>query len=112
VIGVQGSVGYTPSFFKHSLYRGYNYADAQMKIGYDMGRLMPFLTIGGGVARPNGRMLDGYSGTTNSMNDLFNSTANLRGFGMAGAGFAYKLTPNTTVELAVQAYRGNGFIGP
>ena len=110
VIGVEAGAGYTPSFLKASPFRGYNYAEATARIGYDMGRLMPFVTIGGGVLRPNGRSLGGFTDTTNSMNDLFNSTGDLRGYGTAGAGFAYKLTPNTTVELEVQAYRGNGFV--
>lgn len=111
VIGVQGSAGYAPSLFSSSPFRGYNYAEASTRIGYDMGRLMPFVTIGGGVARPNGRV-SGYTDPANSMSDLFNSDGDLRGYGTAGAGFAYKLTPNTTVELAVQAYRSNGFVAP
>lgn len=112
VIGVEGSAGYAPSFFSSSPFRGYNYAEASTRVGYDMGRLMPFVTIGGGIARPNGRTTTGYTDPANSMSDFFNSDGDLRGYGTAGAGFAYKLTPNTTVELAVQAYRSNGFVAP
>lgn len=111
VVGIQGGVGYSPSVFNWA-YRGFNYADVEARVGYDMGRLMPFVTVGGVVARPNGRALGGYGGVGDAANDLFNSNGDLRGFATVGAGFAYKLTPNTTVELAVQTYHGNGFVGP
>jgi hypothetical protein len=111
VVGVQAGAGYSPSVFSWA-YRGFNYADVQARIGYDMGRLMPFVTVGGVVARPNGRTLGGLGGTNAALNDLFSASGDLRGFGTIGAGFAYQLTPNTTVELAVQAYRGNGVIIP
>jgi hypothetical protein len=111
VVGVQGGIGYSPSVFNWST-RGFNYADVEARVGYDMGRLMPFLTVGGVVARPNGRTLGGVGDTTGAVNDLFGSTRDLQGFATVGAGFAYKLTPNTTVELAVQTYRGNGVVVP
>ena len=112
VLGVEGSAGYTPSFLKQSPFRGYNYAEAAVRVGYDLGRVMPFVTLGAGGLRPNGRTFDGYSGTANSITDLFNSDGDLRGYGTVGAGFAYKLTANTTVELAVQAYRGKAALVP
>lgn len=111
VVGVQGGVGYSPSVFNWA-YRGFNYANVEARVGYDMGRLMPFVTVGGVLARPNGRTLAGYGGADGALNDLFNSNGDLRGFATVGAGFAYQLTPNTTVELAVQTYRGNGFVVP
>lgn len=109
VVGLEGGVGYSPSVFAWSA-RGFDYADVQAKVGYDMGRLMPFVTVGGVVARPSGRTLGGYGGANDAVNDLFNATGDLRGFATVGAGFAYQLTPNTTVELAVQTYRGNGIV--
>ena len=111
VLGIQGNLGYSPAIWSHSAVTGYNFASTDVRIGYDMGRLMPFVTLGVGLAQPNGRSL-GYSGANAVANDLFNSTGNLRGFETAGAGFAYKLTDRVTVELAVQAFRGNGFVAP
>lgn len=111
VIGVQGGAGYSPAVFNRS-FRGFNYADVEARVGYDMGRLMPFVTVGGVAVRPSGRTLGGLGDTNGALNDLFNSSGDLRGFATVGAGFAYRLTPNTTVELAVQTYRGNGFVAP
>lgn len=111
VVGVQAGAGYSPSAFNWA-YRGFNYAEVDARIGYDMGRLMPFVTVGGVAARPNGRTLGGFGRTDAALNDLFSSDRDLQGFGTVGAGFAYRLTPNTTVELGVQAYRGNGPVVP
>ena len=111
VVGVQGGAGYAPGLFTWNA-RGFNYADVEARVGYDMGRLMPFVTVGGVVARPSGHGLGGYSGPDGAVNGLFASNGDLRGFATVGAGFAYQLTPNTTVEFAVQTYRGNGFVVP
>lgn len=111
VLGVQGNLGYAPAVWKGSAATGFEFASTDVRVGYDMGRLMPFVTLGVGLAQPNLRS-SGYSGVNAVANDLFNSTGNLRGFETAGAGFAYKLTDKLTVELAVQAYHGNGFVAP
>lgn len=112
VVGVQGKAGYIPGFFKHSAVKGFNYAATEVRVGYDLGQFMPFVTAGVGFAKPNLRSFGGYTGVTNSANDLFNSRGDLRSFQTVGAGFAYKFNDKLSVELAVQAYHGNGFIGP
>lgn len=111
VVGVQGSVGYIPGLYKHAAVTGWSYGATDVTVGYDMGRLMPFVTAGVGLARPHFRS-SGYGGVNNAANDLFNSTGDLRAFETVGAGFAYKVTERLTVELAVQAFHGNGFAGP
>ena len=111
VVGVRGAAGYTPGFFKNSLVTGYDFATTDVLVGYDMGRFMPYVTAGVGLARPNLRGA-GYGGVANSANDLFSSTGDLRGFETVGSGFVYQLTNNTSIGLAVQAYHGNGSVGP
>ena len=112
VVGVQGNAGYAPGLLKHSAITGFNFASTDVRVGYDMGRLMPFVTAGVGFAKPNVRSLGGYTGAANSANDLFNSRGDLRSFATVGAGFAYKVTDKLTVELAVQAFHGNGIVAP
>jgi outer membrane immunogenic protein len=111
VLGVRGSVGYVPGLYKYSAVSGWEYGAADLTLGYDMGRFMPFVTAGVGVARPNFRSF-GYQGVNGVANDLFNSTGDLRAFESVGAGFAYKVTDKLTVELAVQTFHGNGFVAP
>ncbi len=111
VVGVRGELGYVPGFFKHSAVTGWEFGATDVRVGYDMGRFMPFVTAGVGLAQPNFRSF-GYQGVNNVANDLFNSTGDLRAFETVGAGFAYKVTDKLTVELAVQAFHGNGFVAP
>lgn len=112
VIGLQGTAGYTPSLFSHSRVTGYDFAATDVRVGYDMGRFMPFVTAGIGFARPNVRALGGYTGVADSATDLLSSRGDLRAFETVGAGFAYRVTNRLTVELAVQAFHGNGTVVP
>lgn len=112
VVGVQGNVGYVPGFFRRSAVTGFEYGSTEVTVGYDMGRFMPFVTAGVGLAQPNYRSF-GYGGAANVATDLFNSNRDLRAFETAGAGFAYRINDKMTVELAVQAFRSNGgFVAP
>ena len=112
VVGLRGSAGYAPGFWSHSPVTGYNFVTTDVRIGYDMGQFMPFVIAGVGFAKPNVRSLGGYNGAVGSANDLFNSLGDLRSFQTVGAGFAYKFNEKVSVEVAVQAYRGSGFVGP
>ncbi len=44
VLGVNTAVGYAPSLFRRSRYSGFDFATADVRVGYDMGRLMPYVT--------------------------------------------------------------------
>ena len=112
VVGLQGTAGYTPSLFSHSRVTSYDFASTDVRVGYDMGRFMPFVTAGVGFAKPNLRTFGGYTGVADSATDLFSSRGDLRAFETVGAGFAYRVTNRLTVELAVQAFHGNGAVVP
>ncbi|MFI5013534.1 MAG: outer membrane protein [Hyphomicrobiales bacterium] len=113
VIGVQASTGLTTGSFR-SRFVGYDFAATSVKLGYDMGRLMPFLTAGVALAKPNIRGGPGYAGASDSLNDLFNSRSDVRVFGTVGAGFDYAITNNLSVGLAVSAGTGpaHGLVAP
>ncbi|SEE10398.1 outer membrane immunogenic protein [Rhizobiales bacterium GAS188] len=106
VIGIQGSTGFAASSFKRGPFVGYDYAATNVKLGYDMGRLMPFVTAGFAFAKPTTG--SGFTGASDSINDLFGSSSGFRGAGMVGAGFNYAITNNTSVGLAVSAGMGRG----
>jgi opacity protein-like surface antigen len=107
VLGVEASTGFTPSSFRHGPFVGYDFAATNVKLGYDMGRLMPFVTAGFAFAKPDTRS-GGFQGASDSVNDLFGSPSNLRVLGTVGAGFDYQLTHNLSVGLAVSAGTGHG----
>ncbi len=105
VLGVQGSTGYAPSLYKTSVATGYEFATTTLKAGYDMGRLMPFVTASVGLAKPNVRTL-GYTGALDTADTLLNDPRDLQAAGSVGAGVDYKITNNLSMELAVSATRG------
>lgn len=113
VIGIQGTGGYAPSLFSTSRASGYNYAGANVKVGYDMGRFMPFVTAGVAFAKPN-QPFSRYTDTTNSLNDLFNSGGHLQTLTTVGAGFDYRVNNNLSMELSVSASQaaGGGAVWP
>jgi opacity protein-like surface antigen len=110
VIGLEASTGFAPSLFKHGPYSGYEFATTNVKLGYDMGRLLPYVTAGVAFAKPDVR--SGYLSATDSANDLFGSPSNLKVLGSVGAGFDYQVTNNLAVGLAVSAGTNRGPILP
>ena len=105
LVGLQGTTGYTPSILGRPGLKGFDFGEASARVGYDMGRLTPFVTGGLLVARPvTGPGLAG--NTTDSVNDLMNGSGNLYAAPRVGAGFAYALTGNTTVIFDVSVGRG------
>jgi outer membrane immunogenic protein len=112
VLGVEASIGYAPYRFLNGPFKGYDYAEVNAKIGYEMGRLTPYLTTGVALAKPNSAP-GGYFSAADSANNIFNGSSNLSASGVVGAGFDYALTHDVTVGLAATISGGrNGFVAP
>lgn len=111
VVGVQASAGYAPGLFKYGPVAGYDFASTNVKVGYDMGRLMPYLTAGVILAKPNIRGQNGFTTTSNSINDLF-AGSNPKAFTTVGAGFDYAFSNNLSMGIHVSVSSGNGLWGP
>jgi outer membrane immunogenic protein len=112
VIGVEASTGFAPFSLQHSPFKGYDYAEVSARVGYEMGRVTPFLTAGVALSRPNGAPGAGYLSPADSANALFDGAGGLSGSGVFGAGFNYALTSTTTVGLAAVVGTGRGFAPP
>jgi opacity protein-like surface antigen len=108
VIGIDAATGYAPFPFRHGPFKGYDYAATSVKIGYDMGRFMPFVTTGVVLARPNTGAGGGYVSATESASDLFNSSSRLQGAATVGAGFDYAVTDKLHMGLAISVGTGRG----
>lgn len=105
LLGLQGTTGYAPALWGAPGLKGFDFGEASAQLGYNMGRVTPFVTAGLLVARPvTGPGLA--TNTTDSVNDLMNGTGNLYAAPRVGAGFAYALTGNTTVTFDVTVGRG------
>ena len=113
VLGIQGSMGFAPFSIQHSPFKGYDYGEVSAKVGYEMGRVTPYLTTGVVLARPNGTPGAGYLGPTDSANNLFNNGgSNLAASGIIGAGVDYAVTDKLTVGVAAAVGTGRGFVAP
>jgi opacity protein-like surface antigen len=113
VLGIQASTGFVPFSIQHSPFKGYDYGEVSAKVGYEMGRLTPYLTTGIVLARPNGTPGAGYLSPTDSVNNLFNNNgSNLSASGVVGAGVNYALTDKLTVGVAASVGTGRGFVAP
>ena len=111
VLGVRASTGFEPFPIAHSRFKGWDYAETSAKVGYEMGRLTPYLTAGIALAKPNGLPALGLVNPTDSINNVFNGGA-VATSGVFGAGFDYALTSNTTIGIAAVVGTGRGFAAP
>ncbi len=111
VLGIQANAGYSPGLFQQGVAKGFDYASANVKVGYDMGRFMPFVMGGVTLARPDvfGR---GFTNDYDSINGLFDSSSSVKAFGTVGAGVDYAITDKLTVGVTVSAGNGRGAWGP
>ena len=101
VLGVSGGMGHVPGSWGGNLAKGFDYAKANVKLGYDMGRVMPYVTAGGMIAKPNFNM-NGLS-PNDPVNSLFSGSGSVRGLATVGAGVDYAITNNLTVGVSVGA---------
>ena len=95
------AAGYTPALFAADGVRGFDFAQADAKLGYDLGRFLPYVTGGVALLRPVLRPGSGLPGPGNAFNDLLNGTATLKAATTVGAGVDYAVTGNLTVGVAV-----------
>ncbi|HXW19199.1 MAG TPA: hypothetical protein VEK35_01705 [Roseiarcus sp.] len=112
VIGIQGSAGYAPYLVAHGPSRGFNFAETNFMVGYDMGRFMPYVTGGIALAKSNTFGVPAFTGGADSMNSLFSSGGDLQAFGTVGAGFNYAITDKLSVGMAVTAGAGHAPLFP
>jgi opacity protein-like surface antigen len=104
VLGAQFSTGYMPWASSNPMYKGFDYAEAGVKVGYEMGRVTPYLTTGVALAR--GSNFAGAPDPGASFNALFDGPGGAAAFGYAGAGVEYQI--NDRMRIGVEATVGNG----
>ena len=97
ILGVRASTGYDAVNIPGSPFRGLGFVGTDVKLGYDLGQLKPYVIGGVALARPvySSNALDPAS----SANAFFASGAATQAFGSAGFGFDYAITNNFSVGL-------------
>ncbi len=109
ILGVRFSTGYSPWVFPSGPYRGFSFGGADVKLGYAMGRLTPYVVAGAALARPSYGA--DFGDLSQSVNGLFSGPGAVQAVGTAGVGFDYSVTNNLTVGLEARVNNGGPF-GP
>jgi len=104
VLGVRFSTGYSPWAFPSGPYRGFSFGETDVKLGYAMGRLTPYVVTGVALVRPSYGADFGDLGQ--SVNGLFSGPGAVQAVGTAGVGFDYALTNNITVGVEARVSNG------
>jgi opacity protein-like surface antigen len=112
VVGVQASAGYAPSLFACGPANGYDFAMTNVSIGYDMGRFLPYVTAGVGLAKANNGSRGGLPNASDSLNNLFTGASGPKALTTIGAGVDYAVTDQLTVGVAVSTVQSRGILGP
>lgn len=99
VLGLRASAGYLPGILQGAP-AGYNFGMVDAKLGYQMGRLTPWVALGGGIAKATSFAANIPNAST-SLNDLFSDTQKGATLTRASAGFDYAVTNNLTLGMSV-----------
>ncbi len=113
ILGVSAATGYAPSLWPYSRFRGFDFGATNVTLGYDMGRLTPYVTSGLVLAKPVTWRSSDFPNTNDSLNGLFGSgSGSLRAAGTVGAGFDYAVTNNLHVGMGVAVGTGGILVPP
>jgi opacity protein-like surface antigen len=104
VLGVRFATGYSPWAFPSGPYRGFSFGETDVKLGYAMGRLTPYVVAGVALARPSYGA--DFGDLSQSVNGLFSGPGAVQAVGTAGFGFDYAVTNNVTVGLEARVSNG------
>jgi outer membrane immunogenic protein len=107
VLGVRFDTGYQPWLLPTGRFKGFDFAETSVKVGYEMGRLTPYVTLGGGLAKATS-FHSGLPDADNSINGLFYGPGAAQPVTSVGGGFDYALTNNVRVGLSAHVYNGPG----
>jgi opacity protein-like surface antigen len=112
VLGVRFSTGYSPWAYSAGRYKGFDFGEADVKLGYAMGRLTPYVVLGAAVARPTYGA--DFGDLSQSVNGLFSGPGAAQTLGTAGVGFDYAVTNNFSVGVEARVTNGapSPLLGP
>ena len=112
VLGVGASAGYMPVSFGNSNVKGFDVAATNVKVGYDLGRIMPFVTTGVVLAKPALESGPDYVNAADSVNDLFNSKGDTKALATIGAGVDVAVTDRLRFGVSASVGTGHGLAPP
>jgi len=116
MLGAQASTGYMP-FLQASpgftQFAGSAFAGGSASVGYDFGRVTPYMITGVDFIRPT-RFGVGAFNMSDAVNSVFSGPGAVQAVGTFGVGVNYRVTPNFSMglEAIVHTYPGGGAFAP
>ncbi len=111
VLGVQVDAGYNPWLTPRGAARGFDFAETDVRLGYQMGKLTPFVMTGVALGKET-PFATGPQGGAAAVNGLFAAPGELRAAGVVGAGVDYQITDKLKVGVAAYVSNGGGAFAP
>jgi len=104
VLGMKFDTGFAPFASTYPRFTGFDYAMGSVKVGYDFGRVTPFVYAGGGIARATAFYSE-FPDANATINGAFGQGP---GFGVTtfGAGVDYRVNNNITVSVSAGMVNG------
>jgi hypothetical protein len=108
-LGIRVDTGYAPWASASGRFKGYDFSETDVKVGYQMGAITPYFVAGVGLAKASA--LNGFTDGGTSANALFSGPGALQAVGVAGVGVDYQITHNLSVGVAAYVNNGGAAIG-
>jgi len=105
VLGVKFDTGYEPFLTSSGRFRGFDYAMTNVKLGYDFGRVVPYVYAGGGLAHATA-FNSGLPDANATINGLLYGPGGARAVSTFGAGVDYHVTNNVTIGVSAGVVNG------
>ncbi len=106
LLGVDSSSGLSPGFAMGGISSAFDMSSTRVKLGYDLGRLTPYVSAGFGEVRPLGIGGSAFSAASNPFPAAANPFSAPTTTSV-GAGFDYALTDKVTIGVGVSAIQTN-----
>ena len=105
-LDIRGGSGYAPTLFQRQGMQGFDYASTQFKIGYDLGRVRPYISGNFGVANPVSNNPFALPGS--NFNAVMNPMQGQRSFTSVGTGFDIAVTNKLSFGAGVYISQSRG----
>jgi outer membrane immunogenic protein len=109
-LGIRVDAGYEPWASPAGRLKGFDFAETDVKLGYQMGKITPWVVGGVALAKPTSR--NGFTDAGTSANALFSGPGAVQAVGVAGVGVDYQITGNVRLGVGAYVTGGGAPLGP
>lgn len=110
-LGLQVDAGYQPWASPHGRAQGFNFTEADVKVGYQMGQITPYVFTGVAFDKAT-RFAGDALNPGQSVNAVFNDPGALRASGVFGVGVDYQVTDKLKIGVSAYVHQGGASFPP